>query len=84
MTSQLGDIADRKSPAYYIVMRAQERSESSQPGDFSVSPTWPRLVHEFPIARELHLQDCTHFIPMQMPDRVIDVMREELSLWTAQ
>jgi hypothetical protein len=25
MSSQLGDIADRKSPAYYIVMRAQER-----------------------------------------------------------
>jgi UDP-glucose:O-linked fucose beta-1,3-glucosyltransferase len=25
MASQLGDISDRKSPAYYIVMRAQER-----------------------------------------------------------
>jgi TolA-binding protein len=30
MTSQLGDIADRKSPAYYIVMRAQEREVFSR------------------------------------------------------
>jgi DNA repair exonuclease SbcCD ATPase subunit len=39
MASQLGDIADRKSPAYYIVMRAQEREVRRifSPSDFTTS-----------------------------------------------
>jgi hypothetical protein len=33
--------------------------------DFSSSPTWPGLVHEFPNALEVYLPGHTHFIPMQ-------------------
>jgi hypothetical protein len=44
MTSQLGDIADRKSPAYYIVMRAQEREVSCR---LSVAHSPLKLPSEF-------------------------------------
>jgi pimeloyl-ACP methyl ester carboxylesterase len=66
------------------IMRAMEPTLESQRGDFSFSPTWPGLVDEFPNAREIYLPDCTHFIPMQMPDRVVSVIREEVALWTPQ
>ena len=39
--------------------------------DFSSSPTYPKLVDEFPNATEEHLADCSHFIPMQRPDLVV-------------
>jgi hypothetical protein len=36
--------------------------------DFRYSPTWPGLVDEFRHAREVHLPDETHFLPMEHPD----------------
>lgn len=57
-----------------MIIRAQ-RPEDATLMDFSVSPTWPGLVQEFKHGRELHWQDCTHFIPMQRPDEVIQVIR---------
>lgn len=63
------------------IMRAMEPALGSQRSDFSFSPTWPGLVGVFPNAREIYLPDCTHFIPMQMPDRVVDVLREEVAAW---
>jgi alpha-beta hydrolase superfamily lysophospholipase len=38
--------------------------------DFSSSPTWPGLVHEFRDSRELHLAAYTHFLPMEAPELV--------------
>jgi len=49
--------------------------------DFSSSPTWPGLAQEFPDARELHWADCTHFIPMQRPDEVIELIADQISDW---
>ncbi len=63
------------------ILRAMEPSADHSPGDFSVSPTWPGLVNEFPNAREFYMPDCTHFIPMQMPDEVIRVIQEEVAEW---
>lgn len=63
------------------IMRAMEPGPDRDPADFSISPTWPRLVAEFKHGREFHLADCTHFIPMQMPERVIEVLGEETALW---
>lgn len=51
--------------------------------DFSSSPTWPGLVNEFANASELHLADCSHFIPMQMPDTVIQAVAEAIDGWQA-
>jgi len=49
--------------------------------DFSSSPTWPGLAGAFPNARDQHWSDCSHFIPMQRPDDVITLIREEIELW---
>jgi pimeloyl-ACP methyl ester carboxylesterase len=65
------------------IMRAMEPGPDRDPADFSISPTWPGLVGELRIGREFHLADCTHFIPMQMPDRVIEVLKEEVAAWEA-
>ena len=65
------------------IMRAMAPAEDAERADFSFSPTWPGLVGEFANARELYLPDCTHFIPMQMPDRVVAVIREEVAAWEA-
>ncbi len=38
--------------------------------ELSSSPTPPDLASKFPHGRELHLKDCSHFIPMEWPDGV--------------
>jgi hypothetical protein len=38
--------------------------------DFSWSPTWPALVHEFRNGREIYFADRTHFLPLEIPERV--------------
>lgn len=51
-------------------------------GDFSSSPTWPGLVDEFPDASEVHLPQCSHFIPMQEPQLVIEQLQREIAAWS--
>ena len=63
------------------ILRAKLPAADAGKGDFSSSPTWPKLVDAFKRAREIHLAECTHFIPMQMPDAVIHVLREEVGAW---
>lgn len=38
--------------------------------DFTNSPTWTELASVFPDARDVHLPDLTHFMPMQDPERI--------------
>jgi pimeloyl-ACP methyl ester carboxylesterase len=61
------------------ILRAKLPPAERTAFDFSSSPTWPELVHEFKHGTEEHLADCTHFIPMQMPARVIEAVRNALS-----
>ncbi len=63
------------------VLRAMTPSAEAHRGDFSFSPTWPGLAGEFRNGRDVHLPECTHFIPMQMPDEVIRVISEEVTAW---
>jgi hypothetical protein len=42
--------------------------------DFSSSPTWPELVKEFRYGREIHFPEHTHFLPMEIPDRVAELI----------
>ena len=51
--------------------------------DFSSSPTWPGLVNEFANASEVHLTECSHFIPMQEPELVIEQLQQEIAAWDA-
>ncbi len=48
------------------ILRASPGAEGG-PIDFAVSPTWPGLVDAFPNARERHLPELSHFMPMQDP-----------------
>ncbi|MEM1436402.1 MAG: alpha/beta hydrolase [Pseudomonadota bacterium] len=60
------------------------RAQTPEPGDernFSMSPTWPSLAGAFPQARDLHWADCSHFIPMERPDAVLTLIREEIDAW---
>ncbi len=51
------------------ILRAP-RGERNAPVDFTRSPTWPGLVEKFADAREIHLPELTHFMPMQEPERI--------------
>lgn len=53
-----------------LVVRAKRPPARRDVMDFSSSPTWPGLVDEFRNAREIHLADHTHFLPMEIPERV--------------
>lgn len=51
------------------------------PHDFSSSPTWPGLAGQFVNATDLHWPESTHFIPMQFPDRVIELLAQQIQAW---
>ncbi len=53
-----------------LVVRAKAPPPERSVMDFSSSPTWPGLVHEFRHGREIHLPDQSHFLPMEIPERV--------------
>ena len=57
-----------------MILRAPPKDSASAEIDFTFSPTWPGLVDGFQNAEELYLDDLTHFIPMQKPDLVADVI----------
>ena len=62
-----------------LVLRAQEpREDLTGPMAFSTSPTWPGLAAEFPNGREIHFPDKTHFLPMEVPDEVSALVRDEI------
>ena len=46
--------------------------------DYSASPTWPGLAGEFRQGREIHLAERTHFLPMESPREVADLILAEL------
>lgn len=54
------------------VLRAKARSTDRDVMDFSASPTFPQLAERFPDARDVHLADHSHFIPMEDPALTAD------------
>jgi lipase len=53
-----------------LILRAKEPPRERHVMDFASSPTWPGLVHEFRRGREIYFADRTHFLPMEIPERV--------------
>ena len=64
-----------------LVVRARAPTGERGIMDFASSPTWPGLANRFPQGRELHWPDVTHFIPMQAPDAVIALAKQEIEAW---
>lgn len=56
------------------VVRAKAPPAQRESMDFSSSPTWPGLAATFPHGRDLHLPDHSHFIPMEDPELVADLI----------
>ena len=57
------------------VVRAKRPPEDA-PHDFASSPTWPGLAGTFSKGTEIHLEDCSHFIPMERPQLVVRLIQE--------
>ncbi len=62
-----------------LILRAKQPPPDRTVMDFSSSPTWPGLVHEFREGREVHFADRTHFLPMEIPERVAALVLAESS-----
>ena len=71
--------AVRKLALPVLVLRAKEPPPDRDIMDFAHSPTWPGLAGEFKNGREIHYPDHTHFLPMEIPDRITAIIHEELA-----
>jgi pimeloyl-ACP methyl ester carboxylesterase len=61
-----------------LVLRAKLPPPDRGMMDFSSSPTWLGLVNEFPNAREIHFADRTHFLPMEIPQQIAELIVGEV------
>jgi lipase len=59
-----------------LIVRAQLAKPGAVGVDFSTSPTWPGLVDLFPNAREMHLTEATHFLPLEDPALIASQIAE--------
>jgi pimeloyl-ACP methyl ester carboxylesterase len=52
--------------------------KTREPGvfDLSTSPTAPDLAAHFPHGRDIVFADCTHYIPMEAPERIAELVAE--------
>jgi pimeloyl-ACP methyl ester carboxylesterase len=53
-----------------LVVRAKQPPSEREAMDFSFSPTWPGLAQALRRGRDLHWADRSHFLPMEIPERV--------------
>jgi|ADKQ01.1.fsa_nt_gi Predicted hydrolases or acyltransferases (alpha/beta hydrolase superfamily) len=67
-----------------LILRAKEPAPDRNIMDFSSSPTWPQLVNEFKQGREIHFSELTHFLPMQIPDEITQIISDEIEESTNQ
>jgi lipase len=57
-----------------LVVRAKQPPTERDAMDFSFSPTWPGLAQALRRGRDLHWADRSHFMPMEIPQRVAAVI----------
>ena len=62
-----------------VIVRAKPREEG-QVMDFTSSPTWPGLAAKFRQGRDLHWAEHTHFIPMEVPEKTVALIRQAAGL----
>jgi lipase len=63
-----------------LILRAKLPPQDRTVMDFSSSPTWPGLVNELPdgYGREIYFADRTHFLPMEIPAHIAELIAAEL------
>ncbi len=57
-----------------LVLRARGSEKRKGIMDFTTSPTWPGLAGEFRYGRDLQIPELTHFMPMQEPARIAELV----------
>lgn len=67
-----------------LVVRAKQAPPERSAMDFSFSPTWPGLAQAFRRGRDLLWADHTHFLPMEIPRRVAELIVAESRLPAGQ
>lgn len=67
----IADLAEIRCPITVLRARTGERANGM---DFSTSPTWPELAAHIPGAQDLYWPDHSHFIPMEVPQRVAELL----------
>lgn len=60
------------------VVRAEEPPPERDVTNFAYSPTWVELAGRFSKGKDIYWPDSTHFIPMQFPQRVVQLIGELL------
>lgn len=61
-----------------LVVRAKLPPPDRSLMDFASSPTWPGLAATFRRGRDLHLAEHSHFLPMEIPDRIAALIEDAL------
>lgn len=59
-----------------VTLLRAPQPERASPMDFSPSPTWSGLADRFADARDILWDDVTHFIPMEQPARVAQLIAQ--------
>ena len=59
--------------------QSKERQPGKQAMDFSTSPSWPELVKLLKTCNEIYFPDNTHFLPMEIPDKIIEILKIEIA-----
>lgn len=62
-----------------LVLRARAQDPSVKPWDPLGSPTWPGLAAEFPQGRDSFHPDKTHFLPMEDPALMAQLIEAEIA-----
>lgn len=62
-----------------LVVRARAQDPNVKPWDPLGSPTWPGLAAEFPRGRDLFRADRTHFLPMEDPALMAQLIEAEVA-----
>ncbi len=62
-----------------LVVRARAQDPAIQPWDPLGSPTWPGLAAEFPQGRDLFQPGKTHFLPMEDPALMAQLIEAEIA-----
>lgn len=67
-----------------LVVRARAQDPAIKPWDPLGSPTWPGLAAEFAQGRDLFQPSKTHFLPMEDPALMAQLMEAEIAALTTQ
>ncbi|MCV6597487.1 MAG: alpha/beta hydrolase [Mangrovicoccus sp.] len=69
--------AIKQVPHPTLILRARPMKDWMAP-DYTCSPTWPDLAGAFANGRDMALPELSHFLPMQSPKLVAEILSAEL------